>query len=275
MKWRLELCHKDSSQLHSVLSLLRERPELCRSLDGFNVPNKSKGRKFLHDTSRWLGASDDFHRLRKESGTDVVVHYSMKYQAPERNTRETCVSDFLKLNTRDCYRGGVLVVTGSKPRKNDSLSLLRSLQDRGSKGLPLLHCAFNPYLVDKKQREGEYKRLRSKLETGLCSGVWLQIGTDLELLEKGLAFIRSLEGKTKTVEEVKVYGGVYDICRARSNDLTRLAPLFADAPLPFLSTQLPAYPGLQDFFCLRSSCSRSRGSGHGRALGSVKSTSPL
>mmetsp|Transcript_7278 Transcript_7278/g.21125 ORF Transcript_7278/g.21125 Transcript_7278/m.21125 type:complete len:121 (-) Transcript_7278:701-1063(-) len=99
MKWRLELCHKDSSSLHCVLGLLRERPELCRSLEGFNVPNKSKGRKFLHDTSRWLASSDDFHRLRKETGANVVVHYSMKYQAPERNTRELCLSDFLKLDT--------------------------------------------------------------------------------------------------------------------------------------------------------------------------------
>jgi len=127
-------------------------------------------------------------------------------------------------------------VTGSKPKRNDSLSLLRSLQGRGPKGLPLLHCAFNPYLVDEKQREQEYNRLRSKLETGVCSGVWLQIGSDLKLLEKGLAFIRSLEGEAKTVEEVKVYGGAYDVCRARSNDLERLALLFADAPLPFLST---------------------------------------
>ena len=211
--WRLELCHKDKASLHSLFSVLRQRPKICQSLQGFNVPNKSKGCRFLRDTISWLACSEDLAEVERIANNrlEIVLHYSMKYQASDRSTIEKCAMDFKKLGAaRDA--SGILVVTGSKPRKNDSLKLLEELgKGKGGRGPPPkravvpLHVAFNPFLEDPTERDREYERLRSKLRTGLCKGIWLQIGSDTNLLVEGLEYIRSLEGGAN----VAVYGGLF------------------------------------------------------------------
>ena len=220
MRWRLELTHKKKSDLDKLLSTLRGHRDapsasrsaaLVRNLAGFNVPNKDKGKKFLKDTLSWLESNEDYHVIKglaTENEWDIVVHYSCKFQNPERWKPRDCVDDFVELGTQleAAGGGGALIVTGSKPRKNDSLRLLRQLssEDRDTP-TPALHCAFNPFIEDEDARLREYGRLEEKLATGLCQGVWLQIGTDEDLLVKGLEHIRKLTDRGG--RHVRVYGG--------------------------------------------------------------------
>lgn len=216
MRWRLELCHKDRTQLKDLFVVLRSRPKLIRQLQGFNVPNKCKGTKFLSDTISWINASTA--DLPKDD-LDVVVHYSMKYQAGERMKMDKCVENFKvfcsaceKSSVGSCRRHDVLVVTGSKPKKNDSLNLFQNLGKSKWRKMHEcahrvdLHTAFNPFL-EEPEKSVEFERLRKKLDTGLCKGVWLQIGTDLEQLTEGLDYIQSLTRKNDA--SVDVYGGLF------------------------------------------------------------------
>mmetsp|Transcript_8110 Transcript_8110/g.24291 ORF Transcript_8110/g.24291 Transcript_8110/m.24291 type:complete len:316 (-) Transcript_8110:246-1193(-) len=222
MRWRLELMHKKKTDLDKLLSTLRGHRDapsasrsaaLVRNLAGFNVPNKDKGKKFLKDTLSWLESNEDYHVIKglaTENEWEIVVHYSCKFQNPERWKPRDCVDDFVELGTQleAAGGGGALIVTGSKPRKNDSLGLLRQLssEDRDTP-TPALHCAFNPFIEDEDARLREYGRLEEKLATGLCQGVWLQIGTDEDLLVKGLEHIRKLTDRGG--RHVRVYGGVF------------------------------------------------------------------
>jgi hypothetical protein len=95
----------------------------------------------------------------------------------------------------------LLVSGGGKKKAFDSVAALQALQQqqaqaqaRGSAPrpppLPPLAVAFNPYLPDAAAAAAERARLRAKLQTGLVSAVYLQMGTDLGRLQAGLACVR-------------------------------------------------------------------------------------
>ena len=104
--------------------------------------------------------------------------------------------------------------------ENDSLSVLESLAEvvatdperrkRNLRGLEEFHfhCAFNPFLRGAEKKR-EFERLKRKLKTGLCKGVWLQIGTDIGQLTEGLEYLSKLKSMTPHTEELAVYGGLF------------------------------------------------------------------
>jgi hypothetical protein len=52
----------------------------------------------------------------------------------------------------------------------------------------------------------EKERLKAKLASGLVSGVWLQMGTDLNRLQDGLSFLQNEFSGLSDVDEPELYG---------------------------------------------------------------------
>lgn len=69
------------------------------------------------------------------------------------------------------------------------------------------YVCFNPYIPDAKLREEERHHLTDKLSSGLCSGVYLQMGSDVKLLEAGLKFLQ--EQIQEHAEGGKILGSIF------------------------------------------------------------------
>merc|ERR1712178_488710 len=75
--------------------------------------------------------------------------------------------------------------------------------------------AYNPYLLEKELKHEE-NNLKRKLATGIVKSVWLQFGTDIDKLEKGVRKIKSIEhqlktslGKKKINHDISIYGSIF------------------------------------------------------------------
>jgi hypothetical protein len=92
----------------------------------------------------------------------------------------------------------VLVVNGSGPKRQsiDTVSLLRECAGNTASEANQKHwfetlgvqlgVAYNPYFPTAQERQVENKRLHDKLSTAVVSSVWLQFGSNTELLREGL-----------------------------------------------------------------------------------------
>lgn len=85
----------------------------------------------------------------------------------------------------------MLIISGGGPKKKvNTVSLLEAIR-RSALPPPLpIYVAFNPYLPFPEDLETEKQRLVAKLSSGLVSGVYLQMGTDLARLRAGLECLR-------------------------------------------------------------------------------------
>jgi hypothetical protein len=92
----------------------------------------------------------------------------------------------------------VLVVNGSGPKRQsiDTVSLLRECAGNTASEVNQKHwfetlgvqlgVAYNPYFPTAQERQVENKRLHDKMSTAIVSSVWLQFGSNAELLREGL-----------------------------------------------------------------------------------------
>jgi hypothetical protein len=96
----------------------------------------------------------------------------------------------------------VLVVNGSGPKRQsiDTVSLLRECAGNTASEVDQNHwfqtlgvqlgVAYNPYFPTAQERQVENKRLHDKLSTAVVSSVWLQFGSNAELLREGLQVLK-------------------------------------------------------------------------------------
>jgi hypothetical protein len=193
---RLELFAKDTPSLVASARALVG----YNGVRGINIPHKTK--EFSPIAALQALQSELPERALQAS----VPHYSLKFAyggSPEialRQFQEFCeAASALPTPPRE-----VLLVSGSGKRHLDSVKCLRSLPSKPPIGVGV---AFNPFLPERADRERERARLRLKLGTGKVSAVWLQLGSDLNLLEDGLRFVRQV--LLPSHPELRVYGSVF------------------------------------------------------------------
>ena len=121
----------------------------------------------------------DFARFAKANSLlEVLPHYSLQYHYHRR--LDLIIEEF-HAYVLSCVKIGiyeVLLVSGTRSQRHNVLSLLELYEPPvGFK----IHVAFNPYLPD---IISEVARLEQKLR--FAEGVFLQIGEDLETLERVL-----------------------------------------------------------------------------------------
>ena len=179
---RLEISFKTYDELRSILSFCQKN-----NLYRINIPCKNNLKKeFLLNSIKL--SREEFPNI------DIIPHFSILYEFRRNrvNTQNYLIKFLNVVKSLGCHQ--VLLVSGSQKRaKLDSLLALNFFKDN-----PLflsdnfsLGVAFNPYLPGCKFEE-EIERLTKKLQSGIVKSIWIQFGTDIQLLESRLEILKNI-----------------------------------------------------------------------------------
>ncbi len=198
---RLEISFKTFDELRSILSFCKKN-----NLSKINIPCKNTLKKeFLLNSIKL--SREEFPSI------DIIPHFSILYEFRRNkfNTQNYFIKFINVVKSLGCKQ--VLLVSGSQRRATlDSVSTLLFLKDN-----PLflndnfsLGVAFNPYLSCHMIDE-EIERLANKLKSGLVSSVWIQFGTDIQLLESRLGMLKNIILSTSNnnkILDINLFGSI-------------------------------------------------------------------
>ena len=198
---RLEISFKTYDELRSILSFCKKN-----NLSRINIPCKNTLKKeFLLNSIKL--SREEFPSI------DIIPHFSILYEFRRNkfNTQNYFIKFINVVKSLGCQE--VLLVSGSQKRATlDSVSTLLFLKDN-----PLflndnfsLGVAFNPYLSGHMFDE-EIERLENKLKSGLVSSVWIQFGTDIQLLESRLGMLKNiilLTSNNNKILDINLFGSI-------------------------------------------------------------------
>ena len=99
----------------------------------------------------------------------------------------------------------ILLVSGSNKKKNfASVEVLAYLKKE--KNLKVkLGIAYNPYLKKYFNVSSERERFERKISTGLINSIWFQYGTDIEVLQNELTYLK----KIAKDEKLNLFGSLF------------------------------------------------------------------
>ena len=176
---RVELFFKSPSELKDRVRFLQSN-----GVSSFNLVNKDK----KDDVTGWV---DTIREVYPEA--DISAHYSLKHNKVPRKGLEEHQKLWLE-RLEKSKADEILMISGSGPKKQwNALTALDALKVTGDSiaSHPKIAVAYNPYFPNAEDGEQENNRLVEKLATGCVSKIYLQFGTDLECLQKGLDFIKT------------------------------------------------------------------------------------
>jgi len=171
-------------------------------LGALNIPNKKPGEQLLE----WAAV------LRAElPQVPLCVHYSLKHQRGGGDPTDSFLDFCSRADALGISR--VLLVTGPRGPRPDALDVLERLlaagrRRGGARPATRLGVAFNACLPTIAARQVERQRLTRKLKTGLVGDVWLNCGSDLQLLEEGIEFVRTAARDLHLTNDLALFGSV-------------------------------------------------------------------
>jgi len=190
---RFELSFKNISHLENKLDFCK-----LNNIKNINIPCIGLLKKDLfNSTIKYISKYyDEFN---------VTYHYSLHHQY-SKNKAESYqyLLDFVK--NSDINRNyEILLVSGSNKRKNfDSVNVLAYLKKE--KNLKVkLGIAYNPYLKKYYNISSERERFERKISTGLINSIWFQYGTDIEVLQNEVTYLK----KVAKEEKLNLFGSLF------------------------------------------------------------------
>tara|TARA_B100000945_G_scaffold140792_1_gene112805 strand:- start:320 stop:1165 length:846 start_codon:yes stop_codon:yes gene_type:complete len=199
---RFEISFKSYDELRTILVFFQKY-----NLNKINIPCKNSLKKdFLLNSIKI--SREEFPHL------DLIPHFSIlhEFRRNRRNT-ELFFNKFLQVVK---YLGcnEVLLISGSKKRSTlDSVSALCSLKDNPlfSSSDFSIGVAFNPYLPCSMFDE-EIIRLERKIQSGIVSSIWIQFGTDINLLESRIEILKKIILSNRKTNykflDIKLFGSI-------------------------------------------------------------------
>ena len=190
---RFELSFKNISQLEDKLQFCK-----LNRIKNINIPCKGLIKKELFSsTIQYI--SKNFKEF------NLTYHYSLYHQYSQN--KEKSYRDFLDFikNSHSNRNYEILLVSGSNKKKNfDTINVLNNIKKE--KNLKAkLGVAFNPYLKKYYKIASERERLESKISSGLINSIWLQFGTDIEILHNEVNFIN----KNSDFKNLNLFGSLF------------------------------------------------------------------
>ncbi len=178
---RFELTFKNISQLEKKLNFCK-----TNKIYNINIPCKGLIKKELFNNT--------YEYISKNYGEfNVTFHYSLyhQYSKNKENSYKEFLNFLKKSNSNKNFK--ILLVSGSNKKKNfDAINVLSNI--KSEKNLKAkLGIAYNPYLKKYYNLSNERKRYEQKISSGLINSIWLQFGTDINLLEKEVSYLRKYE----------------------------------------------------------------------------------
>ncbi len=190
---RFELSFKNITQLENKLNFCK-----LNNIKNINIPCKGLIKKELfNNVINYI--SKNFHEF------NVTYHYSLYHQYSKNKVKSyQDFLDFIKNSyTNRSYE--ILLVSGSNKKKNfDSIDALGFLKEEKSLKVKL-GIAYNPYLKKHYNISSERERFKRKISTGLINSIWFQYGTDIEVLQNELTYLK----KIKEVEKLNLFGSLF------------------------------------------------------------------
>ena len=190
---RFELSFKNISQLEKKLNFCK-----LNNIKNINIPCKGLIKKDLfNSTIDYI--SKNFHEF------NVTYHYSLYHQySKNKNKTYHDFLDFIKsYHTNRNYK--ILLVSGSNKKKNfDTIDALACLQKE--KNLKVkLGIAYNPYLKKYYKISSERERFKRKISTGLVNSIWFQYGTDIDVLQNEVTYLKNIVKE----EKLNLFGSLF------------------------------------------------------------------
>ncbi len=198
---RIEISFKSLEELRKLLSFYQRK-----NIYKINIPCKNKLNKdFLQESIKISKA--EFPNI------DIIPHFSIQHEFKRNkiNTEDSLIHFLHNVKYSGCNH--VLLVSGSQKRSTlDSLSALTLLKHNALfiKQDFFIGVAFNPYLPGLLFDE-EVLRLEKKLESGLVSSIWIQFGTDDELLKSRIKILLNIISTTinnSKISNIKLFGSI-------------------------------------------------------------------
>jgi len=190
---RFELSFKNISQLDDKLNFCK-----FNNIKNINIPCKGLIKKDLfNSTIKYI--SKNYNEF------NVTYHYSLYHQYSKNKEKSyQDFLDFVKTSlTNKNYE--ILLVSGSNKKKNfDSVDLLAYLKKE--KNLKVkLGIAYNPYLKKYYNISTERERFERKISTGLINSIWFQYGTDINVLQNEVAYLKNVAKD----EKLNLFGSLF------------------------------------------------------------------
>ena len=196
---RFELSFKNIYQLENKLNFCK-----INKINKINIPCKGIiKKKFMNETIEYIG--ENYKEL------DVIYHYSLYHQYTKN--RENSYIDFLNfVNKCNFYNNKeILLISGSNKKKNFDVIEIMSDLIREKKLNINIGFAYNPYLKNYYNIEGERSRFEKKIASGLTKSIWLQYGTDINLLKSEINFLKKSicnNLSSRTDQNIKFFGSL-------------------------------------------------------------------
>ena len=190
---RFELSFKNISQLENKLNFCK-----LNNIKNINIPCKGLIKNDLFNST--------FKYISKNHNEfNVTYHYSLYHQySKNKNESYQYFLDFVK-NSQINRNYEILLVSGSNKKKNfDSVDVLAYLKKE--KNLKVkLGIAYNPYLKKYYNVSSERERFERKISTGLINSIWFQYGTDINVLQNELTYLK----KIAKDEKLNLFGSLF------------------------------------------------------------------
>ena len=182
---RFELSFKNIDQLENKLNFCK-----FNKIKNINIPCKDPIKKdFFNSTIKYIS--------KNHQEFNVTYHYSLYHQYSQSKEKSyQNLLDFLK-NSYSNRNYEILLVSGSNKKKNfDVINVLSKIKKE--KNLKVkLGIAYNPYLKKYYNDNSERERFYKKISSGLINSTWFQYGTDIEVLQNEVTYLKKFVNHKK------------------------------------------------------------------------------
>ena len=190
---RFELSFKNILQLENQLNFCK-----LNRIKNLNIPCKGPIKKdFFNTTIEYI--------TNNHQEFNVTYHYSLYHQYSQN--KEKSYQDLLAFlkNSYSNRSYEILLVSGSNKKKNfDVVNVLSKIKEE--KNLKVkLGIAYNPYLKKYYEDTLERDNLNRKLSSGLINSIWFQYGTDIEVLQNEVTYLKNVAKK----EKLNLFGSLF------------------------------------------------------------------
>jgi len=190
---RFELSFKNISQLENKLNFCK-----FNKIKNINIPCKGSIKSdFYNSTIKYI--SKNYQEF------NVTYHYSLYHQYSKNKVKSyQDFLDFIK-NSYTNRNYEILLLSGSNKKKNfDSIDVLALLKKERNLKVKL-GIAYNPYLKKYYNISTERERFERKISTGLINSIWFQYGTDIEILQNEVAYLKNVSKE----EKLNLFGSLF------------------------------------------------------------------
>tara|TARA_Y100001978_G_scaffold201823_1_gene221099 strand:+ start:2441 stop:3238 length:798 start_codon:yes stop_codon:yes gene_type:complete len=194
--FRFELSFKNLEQL-------KDKLEFCldNNIKKINIPCKGSIKKdFLLEVVEFIG--------KNYCELDIIYHYSLFHQYSKN--KEVSYKDLVNF-TKKCSKyenEEILLISGSKKKKN--FEVVNVLHQIKNNNILKIGIAYNPYFPTGFDIEKERNNFIKKMESGVVNSIWLQFGSNINLLENEINFLNEviLNHKLKS-KNIRIYGSLF------------------------------------------------------------------